>query len=202
MGVMAVGGATRSRAAANGPRRTAREWSDEAPSAERQIFDGRNQTHAVRAKVAVAVLSRARGAAIAPGSLMVDALGLFGMFGGLERYRAALDFHSARHALLVSNLAHVDTPGFVPHDLSRNEGSDFKHVLEMAMRSPRHLAAASPTPTASVIEDRSAGAGMDGNYVSLDREAAKIAANQLRYDVIAQLASGHSLLYAVTDGKE
>jgi flagellar basal body rod protein FlgB len=54
-----------------------------------------------------------------------------------------------------------------------------------------------------VFEDPSAGAGNDLNYVSLDREAAKLAANQIRYDVSSTLASAElaQLAYAVSDGK-
>jgi flagellar basal body rod protein FlgB len=54
-----------------------------------------------------------------------------------------------------------------------------------------------------IFEDLSAGAGNDGNYVSLDREAAKVAANQLRYDVTSAIATAElsQLRYAATDGK-
>ncbi len=54
-----------------------------------------------------------------------------------------------------------------------------------------------------MIEDPGAAAGADGNGVDLDREAVKIASNQMRYDVIAQLASSQlaSLAWAASDGK-
>jgi flagellar basal body rod protein FlgB len=54
-----------------------------------------------------------------------------------------------------------------------------------------------------VFEDLSSGVGADGNYVSLDREAAKLAANQLRYDVVSAIAAAElkQLQYAVNDGK-
>ena len=47
------------------------------------------------------------------------------------------------------------------------------------------------------------GAGFDGNAVSVDREAVKIAANQLRYDTLAVLASQEldGLGWAANDGR-
>jgi len=44
---------------------------------------------------------------------------------------------------------------------------------------------------------------MDGNFVSLDREAAKVAANQSRYDVVATLVTSElaSLSFAASDGR-
>ena len=53
-----------------------------------------------------------------------------------------------------------------------------------------------------VFEDPTAGAGNDRNFVSLDREAAKVAANQVRYDVISTLVAAElgDLSYAANDG--
>ena len=54
-----------------------------------------------------------------------------------------------------------------------------------------------------VFQDLSAGVGNDGNYVSLDREAAKLAANQLRYDTVSAIVSAElrQLSFAASDGK-
>ncbi len=59
------------------------------------------------------------------------------------------------------------------------------------------------TPNGHVFQDLSAGVGNDGNYVSLDREAAKVAANQLRYDTVTAIVSAElrQLAYAAGDGK-
>ena len=53
------------------------------------------------------------------------------------------------------------------------------------------------------MEDTGSDAGGDNNGVDLDREAVKIASNQMRYDMIAQLASSQlqGLEWAATDGK-
>jgi flagellar basal-body rod protein FlgB len=131
------------------------------------------------------------------------------LFSAVGSLHAALDYHLERHTVLSSNVAHVDTPGFHPHDLRRVENVDtFDSALSVAMQrtDPAHF----QTPNADsaalegrVFEDLSAGAGNDGNYVSLDREAAKVAANQLRYDVVSAVVSAelHQLGYAAGDAK-
>ena len=109
--------------------------------------------------------------------------------------------------MLASNIAHVDTPGYVPKDIERVEGGQFENQLGVALArtAEGHIAGTAPATVSSgrVFEDPAAGAGNDLNYVSLDREAAKLAANQIRYDVSSTLASAElaQLAYAVSDGK-
>jgi flagellar basal-body rod protein FlgB len=129
------------------------------------------------------------------------------LFSVIQPLHAALDYHLERHNVLTSNVAHVDTPGYVPRDLARVDGSTFESTLSVAMARTNegHLAGA-PTMTVTaghVFEDPSAGAGNDKNFVSLDREAAKLAANQIRYDVASTLASSElaQLAYAAGDAR-
>lgn len=125
----------------------------------------------------------------------------------VEHLRGALDYHLSRHNLLASNLAHIDTPGYKPVDLER--GGTFAGALHVALDAtqPGHLSssrvAVGGASVGRVIEDPGAAAGGDGNGVDLDREAVKIATNQMRYDVLAQLASSQlaSLAWAANDGK-
>jgi flagellar basal-body rod protein FlgB len=131
------------------------------------------------------------------------------LFSAVGSLHSALDYHLERHTVLTSNVAHVDTPGYHPHDLRRVEPmADFGNALSVAME--RTNGAHFQTPNADsaalqgrIFEDLSAGAGNDGNYVSLDREAAKVAANQLRYDVVSAVVSAelHQLSYAAGDAK-
>jgi flagellar basal-body rod protein FlgB len=129
------------------------------------------------------------------------------LFKAIDPLHAALDYHFERHNLLASNVAHVDTPGYVPRDIERVNGVAFHDQLEVALAktAPGHIAGAAVASISSgrVFEDPAAGAGNDRNYVSLDREAAKLAANQMRYDVSSALASSElaQLAYAVSDGK-
>jgi flagellar basal-body rod protein FlgB len=129
------------------------------------------------------------------------------LFKAIGPLHAALDYHLERHNMLASNIAHVDTPGYVPRDIERVEGAPFQNQLDVALArtDAGHIPGAAPTTVSSgrVFEDPSAGAGNDLNYVSLDREAAKLAANQIRYDVSSTLASAElaQLAYAAGDGK-
>ena len=129
------------------------------------------------------------------------------LFKAIDPLHAALDYHFERHNLLASNIAHVDTPGYVPRDIERVDGAQFQGQLDVALASTEagHIAGTATATVSSgrVFEDPSAGAGNDLNYVSLDREAAKLAANQIRYDVSSTLASAElaQLAYAAADGK-
>lgn len=129
------------------------------------------------------------------------------LFKAIGPLHSALDYHFERHNLLASNIAHVDTPGYVPRDIERVEGAPFQNQLEVALSrtDTGHIPGTAPATVSSgrVFDDPSAGAGNDLNYVSLDREAAKLAANQIRYDVSSTLASAElaQLAYAVSDGK-
>jgi flagellar basal-body rod protein FlgB len=129
-------------------------------------------------------------------------------FADLQPLHSALDYHLERHNVLTSNVAHVDTPGYRPNDLARVDPKDFAAVLQVTMErtAPGHLGSASELSgnrAGRVFEDPAAGAGNDGNFVSLDRESAKLAANHLRYDVVSALAASEikGLMYAANDGK-
>lgn len=123
-----------------------------------------------------------------------------------QRLQTGLDYHLARHNLLASNLTHVDTPGFQPLDLERT-GTSFEAQMHLALAQTdgEHLGT-SPHPETSadwrVVNDPTATPGADGNAVSLDREAVKIAANQIRYDTLASLMSNElsGLDWAARDG--
>lgn len=127
------------------------------------------------------------------------------LIDSVEHLRGALDYHLDRHNLLASNLAHIDTPGYKPVDLERP--GNFAGELHVAMEGT-NAGTAIGAPTGGqihgkVIEDSGSAAGGDDNGVDLDREAVKIASNQMRYDMLAQLASSElqSLAWAASDGK-
>lgn len=127
----------------------------------------------------------------------------------VEHLRGALDYHLSRHNLLASNLAQIETPGYRPVDLERS----FSGAMHVALRAtqPGHVTGSSAVagpggdaPIGRVVEDPGAASGGDGNGVDLDREAVKIATNQLRYDMLAQLASSElaQLAWAASDGRQ
>lgn len=130
------------------------------------------------------------------------------LIDSVEHLRGALDYHLSRHNLLASNLAHIDTPGYKPVDLERT-GEKFAGALHVALESTQagHISsshgAPGGEPVGRVIADPTSAKGGDENGVDIDREAVKIATNQMRYDMLAQLASSElaSLSWAASDGK-
>jgi flagellar basal-body rod protein FlgB len=129
------------------------------------------------------------------------------LFAGIVPLNYALDHHIERHNLLASNIANVDTPGFKPKDLARVSEASFAQELGVAMTRTDGAHVADPAGGSNVgrpFTDATAGGGADGNFVSLDREASKLAANQLRYDVVSVLVSSHlkGLLWAANNGTD
>ncbi|MET0414148.1 MAG: flagellar basal body rod protein FlgB [Polyangiaceae bacterium] len=128
------------------------------------------------------------------------------LFHQVTAYNQALDYHLERHNLLASNIAHVDTPRFKPKDLARINEDDFQSVMNVTMQrtNAAHMADGAGEPfTGMVFQDLTAGGGADGNFVSLDREAGKLAVNRLRYDIVSVLVRSHldGLMKAVNDRK-
>ncbi len=129
------------------------------------------------------------------------------LFAPVAPLQKSLDYHLERHNLLASNVAHVETPGFKPRDLRRVDDT-FPATFAVALErtSSAHMAspAGSAAPMAGrVFHDLSAGRGRDNNYVSLDREASKVAANHIRYDVVSAIVSAElrQLAYAANDSR-
>ena len=92
--------------------------------------------------------------------------------------------------------------------MARVESGQFASVfnVELQRTAEGHIAGAldsSQSRLGRVFEDSSAGFGADGNAVSLDREATKLAANHLRYDVVSTIVAAElkGLLYAANDGR-
>ena len=124
------------------------------------------------------------------------------LFDTTGRIHQALDYHMQRHNLLTANLAHLDTPGFRPLDLLRGGGFEAELDAALTASDAGHLAGTSGGRF-EVVTDPSSTPGLDGNAVSVDREAVKIAANQLRYDALATLATHElsGLAWAANDGR-
>jgi len=130
------------------------------------------------------------------------------LLDAVERLRVGLDYHLQRHNVLVSNLAQAETPNYKPLDLAR---SSFDGELNVALAATNagHIGVTAGSGSGAsaeqfrVIEDTNAKAGADGNAVDIDREAVKISTNQMRYDMLAQLASAElgGLEWAANDGK-
>ena len=125
------------------------------------------------------------------------------IFGPVHVVHEALDFHLARHNLLTANLAQVDTPNYRAQELYRNDGFEGVLAAELKVTDARHLGGSSRPANWRVDADQFAPIGPDGNSVNLDREAVKVAANNLRYDAISTMVRGklEGLLWAANDGR-
>lgn len=113
-----------------------------------------------------------------------------------------------RHNVLSANVAHVDTPGYKPKEVARVDSQDFGQALSVAMTRTQagHQRGAENGPTLDhgrVVASPDAFPGLDGNYVSLDTEATKMAENQLRYEVVTRLTAAQlkQLAYVAGDGR-
>jgi flagellar basal-body rod protein FlgB len=125
------------------------------------------------------------------------------MFRGVDRMQHALDYHVARHNVLSSNIANVETPGFRPLELLREPPEDPQKNLPLTVTSEGHVRV--PDPFArdfETKEDRTAAPGANGNAVSLEQEMSKLAANDIRYEGAVKLVTMQlaGLRYAANDG--
>ena len=104
-----------------------------------------------------------------------------------------LDVSSARHRVITTNLANIDTPNFHTKDLN------FKTMLQQANSGGLLQAGSSP----AVSEVQGLMERPDGNNVSLERESLLLAQNQLQYRTGTQLLRSefHRLSLAINEGK-
>ncbi|MBI2893690.1 MAG: flagellar basal body rod protein FlgB [Deltaproteobacteria bacterium] len=127
------------------------------------------------------------------------------LFMGVDALTRTLDYHLERHNVLASNIANVNTPGFRPMELVRETERAAGHQPPLIATDERHFSAAPAGggPGEVVVrEDQAVRPGADGNSVSLERESAKIAANDIRYEGAVKIVA-HSLAmlrYAANDG--
>ena len=109
----------------------------------------------------------------------------------------SLDFRSKRNALLASNVANLETPGYKARDLV------FENALGKAMKAqlpgplrvtdPKHMDGNRALPLDMVrpqlIRTATPDAALDGNTVNLETEMAKLAENQIAYQAYTQMIS-------------
>jgi flagellar basal-body rod protein FlgB len=109
----------------------------------------------------------------------------------LER---ALDLSSQRASVLRSNLANVDTPGYVAKDV------DFTGALADALerRSPDGTVQV----RSEVVERSEVEPGLDANRVDLDQEMVRMAANKAFNQVATEGVTRRMALlrYAIDEG--
>ncbi|MGE0787569.1 MAG: flagellar basal body rod protein FlgB [Sandaracinaceae bacterium] len=116
----------------------------------------------------------------------------------------ALDYHLERHNVLASNVANVDTPGFRPLELVREDAPGDSGEMPLAATAPGHIGGHGHAEAFRMAEseERVINPGNDGNAVSLEREMSKVATNQLRYEGAIKIVRSQLglLRYAANDG--
>ena len=93
-----------------------------------------------------------------------------------------LDYRSARHKIISSNVANIDTEGFKPSDISFKQELGKANAIQIQTTDPAHLG------------HRSSGAGpleiiTSEGKVQVDTEMANLAENQLMYNITAEMLS-------------
>ena len=129
------------------------------------------------------------------------------LFHGVSLTHRALDYHLERHNVLASNVANVDTPGFRPQELVRQDiPQEDTGSLHLRVTDAGHVGAGGADGVQpfrlAEAEEQVVGPGNDGNAVSLEREMSKVAANQLRYEGAVRIVRTQLglLRYAANDG--
>jgi flagellar basal-body rod protein FlgB len=104
-----------------------------------------------------------------------------------------LDLAVSRHAVITSNLANIDTPGYRARDLN------FRQELERA-ESGGEMSYALFSPLARPVQGLAQ--RPDGNNVSPEREGLLLAETQLRFNIGIQLLRDefHNLSTAINEG--
>ena len=107
-----------------------------------------------------------------------------------------LDFQAQRHNMISTNIAHADTPGYKGHDLRFSD--ELKKAvgtggtIPLKKTNERHLPVGMSRlkeMKGRVVPYGDAANRLDGNTVSIDKEMAKLAENNLYYNTAAQIIS-------------
>lgn len=112
---------------------------------------------------------------------------------GIDSMQRALNFHMVRQNMISANVANVDTPGYAPREVTRPEESGMSGAVGMVSTNDSHipLGADGRYDGFEVNEERVEVPGNDLNFVSLDHEMARLAANSIRFETVGKLVKEH-----------
>lgn len=123
----------------------------------------------------------------------------------------SLDFRSQRNALLASNIANLETPGYKAKDLvfEKALGSAMKAEIPGPLNTTNaaHRDGRDIVPLAlvqpKVIRSANPVGSLDGNSVDLEREMVKLGENQVVYQALTQMISHKfkSLRLSIREGE-
>lgn len=116
----------------------------------------------------------------------------------IEFMSRALDLRTARHKVLSNNIANAETPDFVPQDIPFQkvlEGSLYgESMVRLQQTHPGHL----PVTVDGAVEVTAS-----EEDISIDREMAKLAENNLMFQANVQtlIKKLEALRLAITEGR-
>ena len=129
------------------------------------------------------------------------------MVGGLDFQSKALVLRAERQRAIASNIANVDTPGYVARDFNFKDamGTALKGDMNASSKTDsRHM----DVPNSSLSGSSSNTLGysvqsqpnLDNNTVDLDRERANFVDNAVRYEATLRFINGQAktMLSAIT----
>jgi flagellar basal-body rod protein FlgB len=110
------------------------------------------------------------------------------MLGVLESF---IHVTTARHSLVVNNMANIDTPGYHTQDI------DFRSELTSALNGTNPQGAPAVHTVYGLLERP------DGNNVNLEREGLALSETQLQFRIGVQLirTEFHRIMTAINEGK-
>ncbi|MBI3582281.1 MAG: flagellar basal body rod protein FlgB [Nitrospinae bacterium] len=111
---------------------------------------------------------------------------------GIELASKALNFVAESTAQVSSNTANISTPGFKAHEFkdfeqTLAEALKFKENGGMAKTDSRHLPVTDINRMELIPEEINESPRIDGNSVNLEKEAVKLAQNQIKYSAYAAI---------------
>jgi len=129
------------------------------------------------------------------------------MVGGLDFQSKALVLRAERQRAIASNIANVDTPGYVARDFN------FKDAMGTALKGDMNAGSKTDSRHMDVPNSNLSGSGsntlgysvqsqpnLDNNTVDLDRERANFVDNAVRYEATLRFINGQAktMLSAIT----
>lgn len=113
-----------------------------------------------------------------------------------------LDWLDRRQSVLAQNVANADTPGFRPRDLtSFRRELDGAVRLAMARTAPAHSGGSPLAAVNARVEREAAEVAPDGNAVSLDREAMRIAETDTAHQLAMAVHRSFMGMFRATLGR-
>ncbi len=107
-----------------------------------------------------------------------------------------------RQAVLAQNVAHADTPGYRPRDVvSFRQHLAGQLGAPMARTQPGHLGPSRPAQAGSQPDRAVPEAAPDGNAVSLDREAVRIAETDTAHALAMAVHRSFTGMFRLTLGR-